>query len=271
MVQQQLQHLFDRMEMGHSVFSFDGSPLIDLAKDNGIDTMDRLAQLIYKDAYVKGIPETLVTSPDVADHPVLEPEAFLKSLKDQLSNPTRIEHDYNGVFFQLFSTGSYAFAGEKLVRFYLNVSAQGTPELVGKLSALFAERQLPYTFKCSGRPDLYAERCDVALVYVPQRFADVTFRYLEELLPFIQLRASIPLFVHPLQPGFGFAENPVNDQMSFGMNICRLLAQNLMNCIGRNIPQAEWITPVLENLKRRGYDTKALFRNPSTCFLYEFI
>ena len=114
-----------------------------------------------------------------------------------------------------------------VVRFYWNVSAEGAPQLLERISADLNRWEVPFRFKTPSHPAMLA-RTDTAVLYAPRRYAHFTRELAAEIHSAIRpfLRDDVPLFTLRLAPGLAFAEDP-GTQESFGMCRSRILAQGI--------------------------------------------
>ncbi len=114
-----------------------------------------------------------------------------------------------------------------VVRFYWNVSPDGAPQLLRRISGDLNRWEVPFRFKTPSHPGMFA-RTDTAVLYAPRRYAHFTRTLVSEIhssiLPL--LRDDVPLFTLRLAPGLSFAEDP-GTQESFGMCRSRILAQGI--------------------------------------------
>jgi HopA1 effector protein family len=132
-----------------------------------------------------------------------------------------------GYYFAFGETSPDSSDEFSIVRFYWNVSAEGTAELFQLITAELNRWQLPFRIKTGIHRGMFA-RSDSAVLYTPRRYADFAFELLSEIhkrvLPL--LRNDVPLFTLRLAPGLAFAEDP-GTQESFGMSRCRILAHGI--------------------------------------------
>ena len=114
-----------------------------------------------------------------------------------------------------------------VVRFYWNVSAEGAPQLLQRISGDLNRWEVPFRFKTPSHPGMFA-RTDTAVLYAPRRYAQFTRGLVSEIHSAIHhlLRDDVPLFTLRLAPGLAFAEDP-GTQESFGMCRSRILAQGI--------------------------------------------
>jgi hypothetical protein len=114
-----------------------------------------------------------------------------------------------------------------VVRFYWNISEEGVPDLLQRISGELNQWQIPFRFKTGLNRAMFSRR-DSAVLYTPRRYARFAFELALRIHPRIHagLRDDVPLFTQHLAPGFAFAEDP-GTQESFGMSRCRLLAQGI--------------------------------------------
>ena len=113
------------------------------------------------------------------------------------------------------------------MRFYWNVSAEGAPQLLERISSDLNRWEVPFRFKTPSHPAMFA-RTDTAVLYAPRRYAHFTRGLVAEIHAAIRplLRDEVPLFTLRLAPGLAFAEDP-GTQESFGMCRSRMLAQGI--------------------------------------------
>jgi len=116
-----------------------------------------------------------------------------------------------------------------LVRYYLAPEPAQLGQVVQILSAALDQACLPYLLKypCDSAEWL---RHDAVVLYIAARQAHQVHRLLGQYSQWLRqrLRGPVPLWAQPLQPGLGFAQDPL-DGRSFGESRCRALALGLLD------------------------------------------
>lgn len=115
-----------------------------------------------------------------------------------------------------------------LVRLYWNISAEGAPGLLARLTGRLDRFRVPFRFKTLALPGAYG-RLDAAVLFVARRSFPIVARLAAEVHREVApwLGTAVPLFTLPLAPGLGLAEDPGHGE-SFGTHRCRLVAEALL-------------------------------------------
>ena len=123
--------------------------------------------------------------------------------------------------------------GERVLRFYWNVSADGAPRLMEAVTRDFNRFQVPFQFKCGNRAGHYPRR-DAAVLYLHGRYYAMAALLVERVHAGIGawLNAGTPLFARRLADGLGFAEDPGD---SFGQNRAKILAEAMTATRGQPV------------------------------------
>ena len=114
-----------------------------------------------------------------------------------------------------------------LVRLYFHCDAAGAVTLLGGLSRLLNEFQVPFQLKMPTSPALY-DRADAAVLYVGARYFTVTSRIVAQIRETVSHSPGVPMFTKRLWPGIGAAVDPGTGE-SFGTHRCRLTAQGIVD------------------------------------------
>jgi hypothetical protein len=180
--------------------------------------------------------------------------------------PIMLPREYpeqGGFYFALGETVASTLEGRPAVRFYWNAPAATAPQLMAALTRTFNARSIPFAFKCPRQAAAY-RRFDSAILFVGRPWVTATAAALAEIYPAVadRLRPDVPLFVRPLRPGFGFAEDPGNAE-SFGMMRSRLLAEALWTAFveGRQGDDAA-IAVIRRYFLQNGIDHTRPYLNP---------
>jgi hypothetical protein len=158
-----------------------------------------------------------------------------------------------------------------VVRFYFNIHPKGSPHLIAALCRAFNRYGIPFEFKCLNRPDLYT-RTDAAVLYLDNRYYTIGLALLGGIYRELQayFQAACPLFTRKIAPGFGFAENPLNPQESFGTSRSRLIARSLAAAFNEGLDKQLWKESVLSAIGRDGYELQTFYLNPGSHYSYHF-
>lgn len=117
------------------------------------------------------------------------------------------------------------------LRFYWNLTAEGALRYMALVTEQLNQKGIVFSTKVLSNPEAYT-RTDSGVLYVDAS-------QLEQVLPCIVsiqqslqgcLKESVPMFVKPLFPGVGFAEDPRNG-MSFGISRSKIIAETLYACL----------------------------------------
>jgi len=180
--------------------------------------------------------------------------------------PVRFPKEYRNLY-----PGHYVVIGDAdtgeishPLRLYWNVRADGAESLVRCVSGAFNRSKLPFRLKVLSEPAGYS-RADAAILYIPSQhrgeaaaLVKGVYREMGELL-----HPAVSVFVLPLAPGLGLAENPP-DGSSFGMHRSRLIAPLLYNALDLSDPLAG----VAVALETAGYRLDRFYLNPGSAESY---
>jgi hypothetical protein len=156
--------------------------------------------------------------------------------------------------------------GERLLRFYWNVSAEGAPRLMEALTREFNRFQIAFQFKCGTRAAHYPRR-DAAVLYLDRRYYGIAALLVERVHARERawLNAGTPLFARRLADGLGLAEDPGD---SFGKHRCKILAEAMAATRGK--PAEERFEELQRQFERRGLSLDRPWLNPGSVDRYEF-
>jgi len=132
-----------------------------------------------------------------------------------------------GFYFAFGETPFHAADELSIVRFYWNISAEGSPQLLEQASGELNRWQVPFRIKVVSHRGMF-QRLDSAVLYTPRRCASIAYELCSEIRERLKpgLLFDTPLFTKRLAAGLAFAEDP-GTQESFGMSRCRLLAEGI--------------------------------------------
>ncbi|MGA7341847.1 MAG: T3SS effector HopA1 family protein [Terracidiphilus sp.] len=158
-----------------------------------------------------------------------------------------------GYYFAFGETVADSSDESSTARFYWNISAEGSAELLQLLSQRLNRWQVPFRFKTGLHSSMHA-RLDSAVLYVPRRTAAFTYELLSGIHERVRpsLRAEVPLFTLRLAGGLAYADD-TGTRESFGMSRSRLLAQGiwLAHCEGAQ-PTEERLAAVDREFRAEG-------------------
>jgi hypothetical protein len=198
---------------------------------------------------VQGMPNGQVIASNGTLTRVLMPGEFVNlSGSGTFFSPTAMVRIYVPRESQTVQPGYYFAFGEtvtdssdeySIARFYWNISAEGSAELLELLSQRLNLWQVPFRFKTGLYSSMHA-RCDSAVLYVPRRTTAFAYELLSEINERVRpyLQTEVPLFTLRLADGFAFADD-TGTRESFGMSRCRLLAQGIWHAHSEGAQQSE--------------------------------
>ena len=161
------------------------------------------------------------------------------------------------------------------IRFYLNVYPSEAAAVAHQIINYFDAYEVPFQLKYLS-PELFINRCDRIVLYVPQRQFTVASFLILHVYNVCEsaFRDGLPLFSKPLLPGLGFAEDPFVAE-SFGKSRCGWIACAVANWVAdldkkssENAPVAMLLADIkiqqkIENLNR-------MHLNPDSIYPYDF-
>jgi HopA1 effector protein family len=178
------------------------------------------------------------------------------------------------IFYYAYSNKIYDSDEDFMVRFYFNTSFAGNVRLMKLLTAALNEAELQFIFKCLIHPYYYG-RSDTSVLYVNKQHANFIYNYLKNIYPLIKndLRNSLPLFVHPIYKGIGFAEQPAAANESFGTHWSKIIAAGIMNAYENKLAKVKWHIEVLKHINENYYytDNFDFYKNPQSHYPYSFV
>ena len=171
-------------------------------------------------------------------------------------------------FFHIYGKEISDDFNEAITRFYFNVTPEGAIKLVALLSEKLA---IPFQFKCLKKSVSYT-RADAGVLYVDKRYFFEVYPILQaiftEINPF--LKPETPLFSFKITNGIGFAENPAEENESFGTSRSKLIAEAIVKAFWEEIPFEKRLEKVRELIASVGFDFEKLYLNPNSRFPYRF-
>jgi hypothetical protein len=156
--------------------------------------------------------------------------------------------------------------GDRMVRFFWNVSREGAPRLLGAVTRELNRFQIPFRFKCGRRASEYPRR-DAAVLYLHAAYYPIAALVLEVIHAEVRtwLAPGTPLFTKRLADGLAFAEDPGE---SFGENRMKILAAAMFRTLGR--PVNERLEEVRLQFEQRSLSLDRPWLNPGSLDFYEF-
>ncbi len=172
-------------------------------------------------------------------------------------------------YFAFGETVSEHEEGYNLVRFYWNLSAEGTAPMMAALIPALNRFQVPFQLKCARfRPMYY--RLDAAVLYVSKRHYSITAMLAADVHGAVRdyLSPETPLFTKRLADGLALAEDPGG---SFGLSRCRIVAQALWAAFEKNSrTEEERLEEVEGQFQAAGLDWEHPYLGPDSADCYEF-
>ena len=177
----------------------------------------------------------------------------------------------HGVFYFIFGETLAEDNNQALVRFYFNLTPEGSPKLIEKLSHSLNKHFIPFQFKCLNHPDLY-NRHDSAVLYFDKRYFKITAALMRDIYVDLQqyFKKDCPLFTKKIADGWAFAENPPNPEDSFGTNRSKLITQGILSAYNQNLSKNDWFNEVLQQIERYNFSLEHFYLNPNSHFSYLF-
>lgn len=182
--------------------------------------------------------------------------------------------DPDDIFYYAFGSAVDQSRNEETVRFYFNASFAGNLQWMKLLTGSLNEFSIPFVFKCLIHP-YYYNRSDTAVLYCNKQHAAFAADLISsEYKKFKKnIRPVLPLFVYPFMKGIGFAEQPLNENESFGTHWSKLIAAGMMKAYEANLPKEKWMNEVIKHISNNhGYTSPDKFyKNPGSKYPYPFI
>jgi hypothetical protein len=191
-----------------------------------------------------------------------------------LRTPGSVDADTenDGVFYYVFGKTLLEDNNPAMVRLYFNTTPEGAVRLVSLLFSKFNAYKIPFQFKCLNRRSLYT-RCDRAVLYLDKRYFAIATDLLSGAYGDLEpcLNAELPMFVKPLAPGIGFAENPFSPAESFGTHRCKIIAQGMLDAWKNGAKKEAWTDHIFANIRKSFLDPGAIYLNPKSVYPYQFV
>jgi hypothetical protein len=153
----------------------------------------------------------------------------------------------------------------------LNLTPAGAISAMEHLTRSLNQARLPFTLKIRFDPTEY-DRWDTALL----EFASCHYSTVQLILQQFYcseratLRHHIPLFMKPLVPGIGIAEQS-GQQPNFGLQRCQWVAAALIDCWQQQIVALDDKVKMIQStFTQRGVDWQRPYLEPASAHCYEF-
>jgi len=161
--------------------------------------------------------------------------------------------------------------GGSLLRLYWNLTPAAAITYVRLVTDRLNREAIPFKTKVLSHPRSY-RRADAGVLYLNRgdfgRLRPVLVQLHRDLSP--KLNREVPMFVKPLAPGLGLAEDPGGGQ-SFGQSRCRIMAEALHRCHCRGASDlAERLRLVAVVWRERGLDPLRPWLEPGSEDAYSF-
>lgn len=168
------------------------------------------------------------------------------------------------VFYYVYGN-TYLAPDSNMIRYYWNITPEGSIELVHHLTRLLNDYRIPFHFKCLNHPDLY-NRTDSAVLYIDKQNNVLVKKLLKPIIEAVQshLKEESPLFTAILAKGVSVAEDPGNGS-SFGMSRASAIAQALASTVlEKSVSKTSLKAKVEQMLNEKGISTQNMSINPHT-------
>ena len=183
----------------------------------------------------------------------------------------------NGFYVAVGNMGSNHYQDSEnqsvTVRTYFNLTPEGAVLIMGSLTHQLNELDIPFSFKVLYNPKDY-QRYDSGVLYFEKRDYEVVNQVLQIVYKNMRLhfKTDIPLFTKQLALGLGLAEEPdqkFNEQESFGMNRCQMVANGLLSAWFQGDNSSEGrLKAIFEYFFRRGIDLQHIYLNANSEDIY---
>lgn len=159
----------------------------------------------------------------------------------------------------------------QIVRLYFNVKFDCAKNLAELINTELDSYAIPHSLKFLNHK-INFNRVDSLVLYLDKRYFDISLRILNENKSYIQttLYHEIPMFTKKLFPGIAFAENPFNENESFGTLRCSLIADAMVDAFFNKVEQSNNFSFVINSIKSKHYNPDAFYLNPNSKYPYNF-
>jgi hypothetical protein len=168
---------------------------------------------------------------------------------------------------------SLSLADSQIVRFYFNITADGSIALMGAITTALNLAKVPFHFKVLYHPADY-NRYDPGVLYIQRGYYAIVHLLLQNIYPQYQqyFRSKIPLFTKQLAPGLAIAEEPdqkFGESESFGLNRCQIITNALIDAYKQDMfsPQAK-LTAIFQGFEKMGISLEYPFLNSNSVDIY---
>ena len=178
------------------------------------------------------------------------------------------------------SPGFYVALGDKelvddspspLVRFYWNLSPEGSVQFMRKATLALNRAELPFKIKTVDDPTRFT-RCDAVVLYIRKADYKAVSKSMGRVYSQIagSLKNAEPAFTKRLAMGIGLAEDPGQGE-SFGSHRCNLLAEGLVRSYEEGKKSVQGQLQVIKKcFDENGIDLDRPFVSSATVDEYEF-
>jgi hypothetical protein len=182
--------------------------------------------------------------------------------------------------FLSISPGFYVALGDKelvgdssqaLVRFYWNLTPEGSISFMRKATFLLNKAEVPFKIKVVNDPVRFTRR-DAVVLYIHKVDYRHVCKLMERIYPQVvrSLKNGEPAFTKQLAMGVGLAEDPGQGE-SFGSHRCRILAESLVRAYEqRKKSVQEQLRVVTECFQENGINLNKPFVTSAVVDNYDF-
>ena len=171
-------------------------------------------------------------------------------------------------FFHVYGKEISDDFGEAMIRFYFNLKPAGAIKLIALLTQ---NLNIPFQFKCLKKSNLYT-RADAGVLYFDKRFFFEIYPILQDIFIQIEpfLKPEIPLFTLKIKDGIAFAENPSEENESFGTTRSKLIAEALVKTFFNGTTAENRLEKMRAIIGKQGFDWDNFHLNQDSRFPYRF-
>jgi hypothetical protein len=144
-------------------------------------------------------------------------------------------------------------AARPIVRVYWHLTSSIAPTAIHAVTSRLNRLAVPFRMKVLSEPASYV-RADAGVLYLGKEHYKKAESAIGEAYFTVRsgLRPETPLFVKRLAPGLGLAEDPGEQDTSFGQHRCRLVAQALWRCHTSGLRSEQRVAEIAAEFERVG-------------------
>lgn len=171
----------------------------------------------------------------------------------------------NGFYIAVGNAGLVPETADR-IEICFNISSVGAIALMANIPAVLNAAKLPFSLKALYDPTEYGRYDAVTLQVESDHYKAIQV----PLRTFYQQARShfslaIPIFMKPLAPGIGLAEDPDDEALDFGLQRCQLVAQGLLAAreMGNETPEHR-LHCIIQQFNQHQVDLQQPYLNPGS-------